>query len=117
MKWKVFVLALFLIVELPRADERLIVEMPEVVLTPGRLLVRTVIEPDSDNRAVQVTAESLTFYRKSEIRLDGDSAARRNDFEFKSLPAGTYEIHVTLLDEHDAARASVVRSVQVKSHA
>jgi hypothetical protein len=97
------------------ADERLAVEVPSVMLAPGHLVVQTQIEPDPANRAIQVTAESSAFYRSSEILLDGDAAPRRNSFEFKDLPQGSYDLHVTLLDGKGEPRAVVVRTLQVRS--
>jgi hypothetical protein len=79
--------------------------------------VETVIEPDPENRAVQVTAESPAFYRSSELLLDGNAAPRRNRFEFTGLPPGSYDLRVTLLDARGTPRASVRRTLQVRSRA
>ena len=52
-----------------------------------------------------MSAESIDFYRSSEIELDGENAPRTNMFEFRSLPSGTYEVRVTLRagDGHSVA--------------
>jgi hypothetical protein len=117
MKFAGLLLGLLAATALPLgADQRLAVEVPSVMLAPGHLVVQTQIEPDPANRAIQVTAESSGFYRSSEILLDGDAAPRRNSFEFKDLPPGSYDLHVTLLDSKGEPRASVVRTLQVRSH-
>jgi hypothetical protein len=113
-----FVLVLLAAATMPiGADERLAVQAPNVMLAPGHLVVETVIEPDPENRAIQVTAESAAFYRSSERLLDGNTAPRRNTFEFSGLPPGEYDLHVTLLDASGAPRASVLRTLQVRSRA
>jgi hypothetical protein len=118
MKFSGFVLAILAATTMPTgADERLAVEAPNVMLAPGHLVVETVIEPDPENRAIQVTAESPAFYRSSELSLDGNSAPRRNRFEFTGLPPGSYDLHVTLLDSNGTPRASVLRTLQVRSRA
>jgi hypothetical protein len=99
------------------AGAGLAVEAPTVMLAPGHLVVRTVIERDPDNRAIQVIAESPDSYRSSEVQLDGDTAPRRNTFEFKDLPIGTYEIHAVLLGSDGQQRALVVRKLEVIAHA
>src|SRR2546426_7283900 len=75
---------------------------PSVAFAPANLIVRASIEPDAENRAVDVEAESSAFYRSSEIDLDGDRAPRTNTFEFRSLPPGTYEVRATLMGPGEA---------------
>src|SRR5437870_3199692 len=68
------------------AGERLALKVsPAVSFAPANLVVRATIEADAANRAVQVSAESIDFYRSSEIELDGENAPRTNTFEFRSL--------------------------------
>ena len=74
------------------AGERLAMRVtPNMALEPARLTVRTVVEADSDNRGLEIVAQSADFYRSSSVQLDGASAPRLNVFEFKNLPTGTYE--------------------------
>jgi hypothetical protein len=118
MKTAGFLLGLLAVTTLPLgADARLAVDVPSVMLAPGHLVVQTQIEPDPANRAIRVIAESPAFYRSSEILLDGDAAPRRNSFEFKDLPSGSYDLHVTLLDGKGEPRALVMRTLQVRSRA
>jgi hypothetical protein len=99
------------------ADERLSVQAPTVMLAPGHLVVETLVEPDPSNKSIQVTAESPDFYRSSEVQLEGGAAPRKNTFEFRNLPIGTYEIRALLLDAKGDRRAVVVRTLDVISHA
>jgi hypothetical protein len=86
---------------------------PAVSFAPANLIVRATIEADPDNRAVQIVAESEDFYRSSEIQLNGDSAPRTNQFEFRSLPPGTYEVTAVLYGSSGDARAHVRQQVNV----
>jgi hypothetical protein len=99
------------------AGETLAVQAPTVMLAPGHLVVQTTVEPDSANRAIQVVAESPDSYRSSEVQLAGDTAPRRNTFEFKDLPSGIYQIHAMLLGPGGQQRALVVRRLEVIAHA
>ena len=99
------------------AGAGLAVQAPNVMLAPGHLVVETVVEPDAANRAIQVIAESPDWYRSSEVQLDGDTAPRRNTFEFNGVPTGTYQIHAVLLGSGGQQRALVVRKLEVVSHA
>lgn len=111
------VLVFFLLVAAasqPAAVERLKLNVsPSVAFAPANLVVRISIEPDAQNRAVEVAAESSAFYRSSEIQLDGDRAARTNTFELRDLPAGVYEVSATLMGPGDTVRATAHQEVDV----
>lgn len=70
---------------------------PSIAFAPANLVVRAYVTADSDNRAIEVIAESEDFYRSSEIPLDGDKAPRTNVFEFRSLPTGAYQVSAVLI--------------------
>lgn len=96
------------------AGERMTLRVsPSVSFAPANLIVRAHIEANSENRGVEVVAESPEFYRSSEIQLDGEHAPRTNTFEFRSLPPGTYEVRATLMGPGGSARASVRQQVNV----
>ena len=86
---------------------------PSVAFAPANLIVRTSIEPDAQNRAVEVQAESPAFYRSSEIELDGDRAPRTNTFELRNLPPGVYEVSATLMGPGETIRATAHQEVDV----
>jgi hypothetical protein len=96
------------------AGERITMKVsPAVAFAPANLVVRTTIEADADNRAVEIVAESPDFYRSSEIQLEGDRAARTTTFEFRSLPPGTYEVRAKLVGVDGQQRAAVRQQVNV----
>ncbi len=97
------------------AGARLTVQAPTVMLAPGHLVVETLVEPDAANTSIEVTAASADFYRSSEMALAGDASPRKNVFEFKNLPVGTYEIRARLLDAAGDQRAIAVRTLDVIS--
>ena len=60
-------------------------------------------------------AESVDFYRSSDIALEGDRAPRTNVIWYRSLPAGDYEVRSVLLGVSGQERAVVSRTVTVLS--
>jgi len=96
------------------AGERITMKVsPAVAFAPANLVVRTTIEADAENRAVEIVAASPDFYRSSEIQLEGDRAARTTTFEFRSLPPGTYEVRAKLFGADGQQRAAVRQQVNV----
>jgi len=104
-----------LITTLPMgAGERITVKVsPAVAFAPANLVVRTMIEADQDNRAVEIVAESADFYRSSQIQLEGDKAPRTTNFEFRSLPPGTYEVRALLIGTGGEQRAFARQTINV----
>lgn len=79
-------------------DQRLNVRVfPVVALAPASLTVRAIVEPNEDNRALNIEVSSSDFMRVSEVPLEGKSAPRLNVFELRDLPPGLYEVQATLL--------------------
>ena len=78
---------------------------PAVSFAPANLVIRTSVDPDADNRALEVVAQSEDFYRSSTVTLDGDRAAKTTQFEFRSLPPGEYEISVVVTGADGRPRA------------
>jgi len=89
---------------------------PAVSFAPANLVVRATITASADNRAMEVIAESRDFYRSSEISLNGDQAPRTSQFEFRSLPPGTYEVRAVLRGSTGDERATVRQQVNVISN-
>jgi hypothetical protein len=86
---------------------------PEISFAPAHLTVRTVVEPDADNRALEIIIDSADFYRSSLIQLEGDQAPRTSVIEFRSVPGGSYQISARLLGQGGESRAYVRRIVDV----
>ena len=84
-----------------------------VAFAPANLIVRATVLADADNRAVEIIAESDDFYRSSMIQLEGERAARTNQFEFRSLPPGTYEVRANLIGAGGEQRATIRQQINV----
>ena len=96
------------------AGERITVKVsPAVAFAPANLVVRTMIEADQENRAVEIIAESADFYRSSQIQLEGDKAPRTTNFEFRSLPPGNYEVRALLIGAGGEQRAFARQTINV----
>jgi hypothetical protein len=70
---------------------------PSVAFAPATLFIHTWIDPDSNNRALEVVAESDDFYRSSTVQLEGDRAPKATSFAFRSLPSGEYEVRASVI--------------------
>jgi hypothetical protein len=77
----------------PRLELRV---SPAVSLAPAVIMVRTIIEPSDDNRLLNVEIDSPSFWRSSEITLDGKNAQRVNLLEVRDVPSGLYEVRAML---------------------
>src|SRR5262245_52506462 len=80
-----------------RSDRPLTVNItPSIARAPAYVTVLTSVQRDEDNRAIEVTADSGDYYRRSVATLDGGRAPLANEFIFKDLPEGRYEVTVAL---------------------
>jgi hypothetical protein len=86
---------------------------PSVAIAPAHLVVRTIIQANQANRAIEISAESGDFYRSSEIPLDGDNAPRKSQVEFRSVPGGQYIIRAVLKGSNEEPLATVRQQVNV----
>jgi hypothetical protein len=79
------------------AGERVAVRVsPRMAFAPVDLHVRATIEAHPDNRVMEIVAESDSFYRSSEIPLEGEHAARTTFIRFPGLPGGNYVVRVVI---------------------
>ena len=96
------------------SGERLTIAVsPMHSFAPTTLTVRVHVTPDAANRAVEVAADSDTYYRSSRIQLDGKDAPTTIVLEFRDVPGGDYEVSAILIDSAGQGRASVRQRVQV----
>src|SRR3954469_23163 len=86
---------------------------PRTAMGPTSIRVRAVVEHDSTNRMLEVSADSGGVYQSSAIELDGDEAARINEVVFRDMPQGEYEIVVRLLDSSGRVRAMARSTVTI----
>jgi hypothetical protein len=98
------------------ASERLtMVVTPSKSMAPATIRVRLGVEPASENRFLDVVADSGDFYRSSQIPLDGERAPHTIALEFRNLPGGTYVVNGMLRDGSGRRFASVFEEVTVVS--
>ena len=71
---------------------------PRVSTAPAAVRVRAFVAPDAANRALEVIADSDSFYRSSLVPLDGANAALITETVFRDLPGGEYQVSVALVD-------------------
>jgi hypothetical protein len=86
---------------------------PAFSFAPANLVIQTSVEPDPDNRSMEVIADSPEFYRSSTIALEGDRAPKTTRFEFRSLPPGDYEVTANLIGADGRHRAIAHAQVNV----
>lgn len=80
---------------------------PASAAAPAELRIEVLVEPGEDNRALDIVVDSIDYYRRSSIPLDGARAARFHAVEYRGMPIGTYTVLVRL-----RARQGVFRAVQ-----
>ena len=80
---------------------------------PTNLTIRVHVEPDADNRTLEVAAESGEYYRSSRIQLDGADAPRTISVEMRNLPGGDYDVRSALIDGAGRERAAVRTQIVV----
>lgn len=86
---------------------------PTVSRAPAVLTIRVTVEPSTQNRSLQIVAESGSFYRSSEIDLDGMNSTHLQVLEYRNLPAGVYQVTSVLMGS-DGPRAKAVRLAKVE---
>ena len=98
------------------AGERLTIAVsPLQSFAPTNVRVRIQVKPDVNNRGVEVAADSGGYSRSSWIQLDGKDAPPTITVELRSLPSGTYEVRVALVDSTGRACAVAHKQVIVLS--
>jgi len=85
---------------------------PAVQRAPAMLTVRVMVESSAENRLLQVVAESETFYRSSEVEIDGENSSPLRVFQFRGLPTGRYEVTGVLVGTQ-GRRAMISRVAEV----
>jgi hypothetical protein len=86
---------------------------PAQSFAPTTLTIRVQVEPNADNRELEVVAESSAYYRSSRLPLEGAGAPRTTSVEIKDLPGGNYEVRGVLIDSAGHRRAAVRTAVVV----
>lgn len=105
---------LMLLVASPAAagDDLSLRVTPQFCRAPCPLTMVVGLDPHADDRALLFEADSGGFFRSSQIQLDGDDEPSIHRLRFDNLPAGVYEIRVTLT-RNDGVEARVTEDVRV----
>jgi hypothetical protein len=85
---------------------------PTVAPGPAFVRVRALVEPNEDNRSLEIVAQSTEFYRSSHVALDGLNSPRMAVVEYPRLPPGRYEITGVLIGT-GGRRATAMKLVQL----
>ena len=77
---------------------------PTVAFAGGdvRATVRT--PRDAHNRALRIVLEAADFYASSDLQLDGTAAPAIHQFDWKTLPGGSYRIEAILIRDEGEER-------------
>lgn len=86
---------------------------PTQSFAPTNVMVRLHVEPDADDRVLEVSADSGEYYRSSRVPLEGQDAPHTIVVELRNLPSGVYEVRAAIVDNTGHARASARRQVTV----
>jgi len=78
-------------------DELTLRMTPRFVSAPGYLRSLIRVAPNADNRMLRVEIDSDAYYRSSDIELDGASAPMSHFMDWKEVPAGKYDLIVTVM--------------------
>ena len=93
-----------------RAKEPLSIRVsPAFSFAPANIVIRTSVEPDAENRSIEVIADSAEFYRSSTMTLEGDRAPKTMMVQFRSVPPGDYEVTAMLIGV-DGHRRAIARA-------
>ena len=88
---------------------------PAYAFAPANLQVRVMLEPSADNRALEIAADGESFYRSSEIDLEGERAPRSMEFNFRNLPGGAYRVTAVVKGADGHRRAMANQNVTIMS--
>jgi hypothetical protein len=79
------------------ATEKLMLRVtPNVSSAPSNVIVMATVAKNTDNRWLRIEADSGSFYRSSEIQLDGDQAPTVTQIRLSNLPSGEYVVSAVL---------------------
>lgn len=113
----VTVMALFSTAASTDALEKLTLRVtPNVSAAPSTVIVKATVARDPGNRWLHIEADSGSFFRSSEIQLDGDAAPVVTELHLKGLPGGEYTVKAVLRDNL-GTETVVRRTVLVLSRA
>ena len=78
---------------------------PRVGYAPAVVIIEALVEPANEKRFLDFVVDSGEYYRSSTIALSGAGAPRVSVVEFRAVPAGTYDVQVSMRGETGKVRA------------
>lgn len=81
---------------------------------PATVQITVAVEPAAGNRLLRIAADGPSYYRASELTLEGDKDKRLHTIEFKNLPAGSYLLAAEVLSR-DAVLGRATQELVVTS--
>jgi hypothetical protein len=87
---------------------------PKAALAGTYVLARIRVHPDIDNRLLRISVESPTYFRSSDVRLDGANAAITHVVPLRALPAGSYAV-VAIVYGTKGERARSLQRLELRS--
>jgi len=94
-------------------DQLKLAVSPAHSFAPAFLRIQVRIAPSVENRSLKIIADSATFYRSSEIQLEGDRSPATFNLELKAVPEGAYRVVGILRDGTGHQRSMVYQDVTV----
>ena len=94
-------------------DQLKLAVSPAHAFAPALLRIQVRIAPSVENRTLEIIADSATFYRSSEIQLEGDRSPATFSLEIKAVPEGDYRVVGILRDGAAHQRSIVYQDVTV----
>ena len=115
MKKLLLICGLLAIVTWPAGagDQLKLAVSPAHSFAPAFLRIQVRVAPSVENRSLEIIADSATFYRSSEIQLEGDQSPATFNLEIKAVPDGTYRVVGILRDGAGHQRSIVYQDVTV----
>jgi hypothetical protein len=94
-------------------DQMKLAVSPAHSFAPAFLRIQVRIAPSVENRSLEIIADSATFYRSSEIQLEGDRSPATFNLEIKAVPEGNYRVVGILRDGMGRQRSMIYQDVTV----
>jgi hypothetical protein len=94
------------------ASEKLMLRVtPNVSSAPSTVVVKATVIKNSDNRWLHIEADSASFFRSSDVELDGDKAPLITEVRLNNLPSGEYTVSAVL--RNNLGEETVVRRTAI----
>lgn len=86
---------------------------PRYAFEPATLSVRVRHERSTENRALEIVADCTTYFRSSEIFLEGERAPATIEWIARGVPGGDCHVFAVLKGSGGRARATATQNVTI----